>query len=308
LPFGAQRRGESMPFEYSAIETQIIEALPELRPAAERYWDDEGPPGEDSGPYIFFSTVVTTYVDVLLAMPEGGGRDRLLARAYGLVEAMLDHQPDKDVRDLAYIEALEWQSPWWYARSSRFLGPNAIAELDRWEPTWRTASPAHADADPEREIIDIYGVRDIVFAKLASEVLDLAQIPGISTPRKWQLLPGIETARAIPDAVAFVSCFGTSVPYVLCPIAEVACEEASLERLAMDLADIEHTEPNQRTKAQAAFYRIAHGERVWGMAGVAGDKHSRWKGSLWIADQFSAKGLEKSIRDVLAGRSARLKP
>jgi len=72
----------------------------------------------------------------------------------------------------------------------------------------------------------------------------------------------------------------------------------------MDLADIEHREPNQREKARAGFYRIANGERVWGVTGVAGDKHSRWASRLWIADQFVVKGLEKSIRDVLAGRSA----
>lgn len=293
-----------MPFEYSAIETQIIEALPELRPAAERYWDDEGPPGEDSGPYIFFSSVVTTYVDVLLAMPEGGGRDRLLARAYGLIDGMLDRQSEKDVRDLAYIEFLESMGLWWYSRSVRFLGPNAVAELFRWEPGWRTRPPEHAEADPDRDIIDIYGVRDIVLAELAGEGVQIAQVPGISAPRRWQPLPEIETARAIPDAVAFVSCYGTSVPYVLCPIAEVACEQTSLERLAMDLADIEHREPNQRSKARAGFYRIAKGERVWGMTGAEGREHSRWTGRVWIADQFVAKGLERSIRDVLAGRSA----
>jgi len=293
-----------LPFEYSAIETQIIEALPELRPAAERYWDDEGPPGEDSGPYIFFSSVVTTYVDVLLAMPEGGGRDRLLARAYGLIDGMLDRQSEKDVRDLAYIEFLESMGLWWYSRSVRFLGPNAVAELFRWEPGWRTRPPEHAEADPDRDIIDIYGVRDIVLAELAGEGVQIAQVPGISAPRRWQPLPEIETARAIPDAVAFVSCYGTSVPYVLCPIAEVACEQTSLERLAMDLADIEHREPNQRSKARAGFYRIAKGERVWGMTGAEGREHSRWTGRVWIADQFVAKGLERSIRDVLAGRSA----
>ena len=293
-----------MPFQYSTIETQVIEALPELRPAAEHYWADEGAPGEDSGNYIFFWHVVTRYVEVLLAMPEGGGRDRLLVRAYGMIEAMLDPQSDKDVHNLAYIEFLESMWPWWYSRSLTFLGPNAIAELDRCEPGWRARSPEHAEADPARDIIDIYGVRDIVLDELADEGVQIAQVPGISAPRAWQALPGIEMARAMPDAVAFVSCFGTSVPFVLCPIAEVVCEEASLERLAMDLADIEHREPNQRSKAQAGFYRIAKGERVWGMTGDDGRKHSRWTGRLWITNRFVVKGLEKSIRDVLAGPSA----
>ena len=296
-----------MPFQSSTIEMQVIEALPELRPAAERYWADEGPPGEDSGNYIFFWFVVTRYVEVLLAMPEGRGRDRLLARAYGLIDGMLDQHSERDVRDLAYIEFLESMSPWWHSRSLPFLGPNAISELDRCEPAWRMRSPVHAEADLEREISDLYGVRDIVLAELADEGVQIAQVPGISAPRTWQPVPGIELARAMPDAVAFVSCFGTSEPYVLCPIAEVACDDASLERLAMDLADIENMEPNQRSKARTGFYRIAEGERVSGMTGPDGDKHPRWKGSLWIADQFAAKGLEESIRDVLAGRRAGLR-
>ena len=291
-----------MPFEYSALEAQVVDALPELRPAAEHYWADEGAPGEDSGNYIFFWHVVSRYVEVLLAMPEGGGRDRLLARVYELVEGMLDAQSDKDVHDLAYIEFIE-SVPWWDSRSRPFLGPNAIAKLGGPWPT-----PSRAEADPERDIIDIYGVRDIVLIELADEGVRVAQIPGISAPRTLAPLPGIEIARATPDAVAFVSCFGTSVPFVLCPIAEVVCDEASLERLAMDLADIEHREPNQREKARAGFYRIAKGERVSGMTDGAGRKHSRWIGRLWIADQFAAKGFEKSIRDVLAGRSAGLKP
>ena len=179
--------------------------------------------------------------------------------------------------------------------------------VDRCEPGWRTRSPEKAEADPGRDISDIYGVRDIVLAELADEGVDAAQVPGISAPRQWQRL-SIEAARAMPDAVAFVSCYGTSVPYVVCAIAEATCEEASLERLAMDLADIEHKEPNQRSKARSGFYRIAEGERVWGMTGSAGREHSRWTGSLWIADQFAAKGLEQSIWDVLAGRRGGLTP
>ena len=72
-------------------------------------------------------------------------------------------------------------------------------------------------------------------------------------------------------------------------------------------ADVENTEPNERSKAHAGFYRIAVGERVWGMTGAAGDKHSRCAGRLWIADQFVVKGLEKPIRDVLTGLTAGLK-
>src|SRR5688572_33391862 len=43
-----------MQLNYIAIEEQLAEALQEIRPAAEYYWSDQGEPGKDCGPYIFF--------------------------------------------------------------------------------------------------------------------------------------------------------------------------------------------------------------------------------------------------------------
>jgi hypothetical protein len=290
-----------VPFEYARIETQVIEALPELRPAAERYWADMGGPGEDGAPYILFSDVVQTYVHVLLALPESLARDRPLARAYELVDRMLD-SADKDVRDLAYIEMLEAESPWWYARSLPFLGLTAQAELDQWEGGWRESAGKGAEADVEREIIDLYDVREIVLQQIQAEGVSLPQIPGITSPRPWQLLSGIDVARDNADAVAFVSGFGTTIPYVLCPVADVSCDEGALERLAGDLFDIDGNEPGHRWKAQARLYRIMLGERVWNLGRGRSGEHARWRGSLWIAGRFEELGLGQPIRDVLAGR------
>jgi hypothetical protein len=53
-------------FRYSHIEQQLVEALPEIRPAADFYWQTDGAPGQDSRPYIFFEQLFASYVEVLL--------------------------------------------------------------------------------------------------------------------------------------------------------------------------------------------------------------------------------------------------
>ena len=62
---------------FDSIEAKIVERLHEIRSAAERYWEREGLPGQDSGPYVFVSHVFATYVEVLLAMRESRVRDHL---------------------------------------------------------------------------------------------------------------------------------------------------------------------------------------------------------------------------------------
>ena len=84
-------------FHYSEIEQQLVEALPEIRPAAEFYWQTEGTPGQDDGPYIFFEQLFAAYVEVLLWLPTTPRRDELLRRAFTVVEQMFE-SADRDVR------------------------------------------------------------------------------------------------------------------------------------------------------------------------------------------------------------------
>ena len=55
-------------------------ALPELRPAAERYWQEDGPPGKDAGPLHLFENMFACYVTLLLQSPaaESGDQRRVL--------------------------------------------------------------------------------------------------------------------------------------------------------------------------------------------------------------------------------------
>lgn len=141
------------------IERQIVEILPELRPAANYYWQVQGEPGADPGPYVFFEDMYGAFVTILLAMRDSPRRDELLRRAFGLIETMLVGS-DEAVRDLAFIGLLESRGGWWWRAAERFMGPAAQRELDGREPWWRTetAGPPPDDA----EFIDLYGVRCLI--------------------------------------------------------------------------------------------------------------------------------------------------
>lgn len=175
--------GGQMGLEYGRIEEQLAAALPEIRPAAERYWLAEGKPGEDCGPYIFFEQMFATYVEILIAMKSSPRRDYLLGRAFQFVEEMLASS-DLEVANLAYVGLLEWRAEWWYVRAGAFIGPGAAACLDRFYLDWRRfkASGVLPTAQQKSSIIDLYDVRSIIKSELASDGVEIESIPGLTYP------------------------------------------------------------------------------------------------------------------------------
>jgi hypothetical protein len=149
--------------DYDTIEEWIVEQLPELREAVERYWKKEGKPGIDPGPYILASYVVQPYVDILLAMSPSPERGRLLRRFFQTIERMLESR-DPRIRDFAYVGFLEGCSDLWYQRAANFLGPKAISELDQWELGWRSPRHIQVLTTGFEEIGDIHDVRTTIRA------------------------------------------------------------------------------------------------------------------------------------------------
>ncbi|MGH7135832.1 MAG: hypothetical protein ACREHD_08840, partial [Pirellulales bacterium] len=74
--------------------------------------------------YIFFESMFATYVEVLLAMRESVGRDRLLARAFCFVDEMLTS--DDFFRIL--LEERVWNMSTGAAKHARFSGQTWIAQ------------------------------------------------------------------------------------------------------------------------------------------------------------------------------------
>ncbi len=171
-----------MEFQYSKIEPALVDALPELHPAAERYWAIEGRPGEDSGPYIFYEDMFGAYLEILLALNPTPRRDRLLTRAFDFLEGML-MSADTEVANLAYIAILEGRNPWWLTRAKPFLGSQAIAALDRWSEGWRGDIDTHWNTigwPGAKHIIDLYSTRLVVASEVAADGVQLESVPGDS--------------------------------------------------------------------------------------------------------------------------------
>ena len=162
-----------MTLEFSRIEEQIVRQLPEILPAANNYWKQEGRPGDDCGAYIFFEGMFATYVIILLHLPPSKERNRLLIRVYELLDLMLTSN-DNNVHDLGYIGLLEGREAWFLRQSEPFLGIAAQKELDTWRSGWRTEI-LNSNLSPADEIIDLYDVRSIIAKELTC---DLSIIPG----------------------------------------------------------------------------------------------------------------------------------
>ena len=159
-------------FRYSQIEQQLVDALPEIRPAAEFYWRTEGAPGQDSGPYIFFEQLFAAYVEVLLWLPSTPRRDELLRRAFTVAEQMFE-SPDRDVQGLVAIGLFEGRDPAWLKRAQPFVGRCAAAWLAEYHDSWRDCSAANDRIVPK--ILDGFHVRTVTARELN---LSDDQVPG----------------------------------------------------------------------------------------------------------------------------------
>ena len=113
------------------------------------------------------------YVEVLLAMRRSAGRDELLRRAFRFVEEMF--AADGHVADLAFIGLFEGRPAWWFREAAEFIGPRAVQELDRSAPYWRNTDTTGETAS---EIIDLYGVRQLIVSLLSAEGVKADDIPG----------------------------------------------------------------------------------------------------------------------------------
>jgi hypothetical protein len=159
---------------YQSIEQQLIERLPELRPAAEEYWRVEGQPGSDPGPYVFMDGVFQAYVEVLGWLQGQSRRDELLRRAFSVVEDMFG--ASDEVRDLAAIEVFEGADPGWLKRVRPFVGVSTKTFLERHHPYWSLCSTASDDVVPD--IVDLYGVRELIARELGVDLSQGNVVPG----------------------------------------------------------------------------------------------------------------------------------
>jgi hypothetical protein len=172
-----------MVLRYNTIEQQLVEALTEIGPSAERYWRLEGAPGQDCGPYIFIESMFAAYVEVLLWTRNSPRRDHLLTRAFDFIDEMIGSD-DRNVVNLAGIGVFEGRVPAWFARADRFIGPRSLEYLDRYDADWRLFHIDRAVGQEPTSIIDLYGVRVDIAAELAGDGIRLSDLPGVTDVRE----------------------------------------------------------------------------------------------------------------------------
>jgi hypothetical protein len=289
---------------YRNADSMLMQALPELVAPHARWLTDYPDHAEEVLQYLVFEGIFACFIETLLAMPESPMRDALARRAFAFLDDILESD-DANVSDLGYIALLEGRTAWWLARAMPFLWPAACGQLDAFRAGWRDEARVQALPDAEREIIDLYGVRDAIAEALQPEGISLPAIPGITSPQAWTRYPSLADARQDADGAVFLSCFGTSIPYVICPARSVGSDEPALLDLARDLASVEDREANQRDKARSACFRIVPGERVWNMQ-TEENRHGRYRGVLWIHPALRARGLAIAIEEMLSGERRRL--
>lgn len=141
-----------MTLDYSQIESQLVERLPELLPAIERYWQLEGKPGADAGPYILFEDLFRPYIGTLLASPSSQARDTLLRRAFNFAEECI--QSGGDLHDLAGIAVFEGQRRAWFESAESFMGAQSRYEARLFD--WPDDDVP--GGDPGSDLYDVRGL------------------------------------------------------------------------------------------------------------------------------------------------------
>ena len=146
----------------------MLQAVPELRPAHDRFLQDWGP-GDPPGQYIHLD-VLNALIDLLLLESPRTARDNLLGRTFGFVEELVSSSVPS-IHDLGYVGVLEWRAGWWYSRAQGFLGRTSKAQLDLYFPDWsRIAEESSGIVSPKEEL-EIRSADPWELARVVTKVL-----------------------------------------------------------------------------------------------------------------------------------------
>jgi len=282
------------------LEHAVFRALPDLQVPFSRCRQEEAGPDGYAGICTLLSTCLGTYIEVLLAMRSNGRRDELLVLAFAFLEELFSSDAE-DARLLAH--GVVQEDPWWHRRARPFLGAKSREEIAavRFGCMWSLFTLGGAKADPERNIIDLYGFRDAVLRGLGCSARQ-EDVTGISAPASWRRYGSIQDAAEHGDSVVFLSRFGVDVPCVVWPAREVLCTEDQLESLASDLNEL-GVLSGECCSVGVHYFGIAEGERVWGMSERRA-RHLRYTGQGWVTEEL--RGVWGGIRAVLSGSVGRI--
>jgi hypothetical protein len=292
-------KGKSL--KYETVDSNLIKAFPELKKPHKKLMDDWD--HEERPQYIIFESMFRAFIEIILNIEKASEeKEKLIKRSFDFVEEMFLFGEDA-VKDLAWIAMFEGKPPWYFALSRDYWSPQTFFVVSKNEDRLEKFLLSKNKTGLDHEFIDLYGVREVILAKLKNDKINRIDIPGISYPAISTPLESLEAAKKHKDGVFFLACFGTSRPYVVGPADQVFCQEKDMKRLLLDLVQYDREEPQQEKKIEIAYFRIPHAERIWNMS-KGKERHGRYLGKLWIKEKFIQKGFEKKINDVIAGKAS----
>jgi hypothetical protein len=151
-----------------------------------------------------------------------------------------------------------------------------------------------------REIIDLWGVREVIATQLPE--VPLCEIPGITQPAEHHFLESLGDAQASADGVVMLYAFGMSGMFVLARGSVVHCGEDKLIRLAVELAPVHHkSDADVLTRGEPGvlYFDIPVGEKVWNMT-IGAERHACLNPEIdiWVAPSLEQRHIY--IREQLA--------
>lgn len=283
--------------KYAEINKLFIKEFPEFSESYSYFFNDNEV-NEDEYQYIFYEDLVVTIIDILLGMRETTKGNELLKRLFSFVE-VLTCSDDTEVTNLAYIAFFEYRDDVWLKKASHFMTSNLVNKLLGYIPV-RSNNISSSHLTSEDDINDLYGVRIDLYKILSDYGIRNYEIPGITSIERYNQYKTISEAKIDNNSALFLGRFGTSRPYVVCPVNKVNCDENKLALLLEYLVqnDIMYVDDNKSTSMY--FFSTPNGERIWNMDSFT-SKHMRYSFDIWINPCF--KTIEhKVVSFLLSGR------
>lgn len=279
---------------YEYINKLFLNKFPEFgRSYAYFFKDNEV--CEEEWQYIFYENLVCVILDILLAMDYSKKRNELLKRLFTFIESMI-YSEDIDVVNLTHIAFFEYRDYTWLRKASHFMSENLVEEISEYIPM-EGQYIDKPDIDIDEETNDVYGVRIDLYNVFLNYGVKNYEIPGITSIESYDQYKTIGEAKKDNNSAVFLGRFGTSLPYIICPVSKVNCDENTLRSLSEYLVEYDLETKDDNKSISLYIFSILNGEKIWNM-NVATHKHTRYNFDIWINPCF--KKIEQNIMDVLS--------
>lgn len=270
---------------YEDINKLFIEEFPEFKRSYTNFFIDNEV-REDEFQYIFYEGLVERILHILLTMKENWKRTDLLRKLFTFIEQMVCSNND-EIINLAHIAFFEYRDDLWYIKSWNFMSLNLI-NMTRGDDFDYNFCDDNVDVCDSEEIIDLFGIRIDLYNIFKGLGIKNDEIPGITSIEAYKQYDTLADAKKDSNTVMLLGRFGTSIPYIICPVAKINCDEKTLERLSEYLVKKDRKIKDANKVITRYYFSMPKGERIWNMNSNI-YKHSRYNFEVWVNTSFNRK-------------------